>query len=112
MYHDRGSPAPFFMIPLPTQTQLYRIRYTIDVLLEQQVWLAEQTESSLASAQDLIQSRYHHALELVSGWSDVQRLVDALPEKSFERLDLQDEIDQGIMGAHRLRDHYARHISQ
>ena len=103
----------FLLNPLPTLTQLSRIRYTIDVLLQQQTWLALRfAEITPSSDPQLTRSCHLHAADLLSGWTDVQRLVGSLMLGSFERLEFQDEIDQGVAGLRSLTDRYSPRNTQ
>ena len=100
-----NSQDRFLLNPLPTLTQLSRIRYTIDVLSQQQICLAQRLEEITPSSNlSLVQSHHLHASDIVAGWQDVQRWVDGLPTDGFERLEFQDEIDQGVAGSQVIID--------
>jgi hypothetical protein len=113
MNHDRTAMDRSRLTVLPTLTQLSRIRHTIDVLLDQQAWLAEKlSEPDQPADLQLLRPRYLHATEISSGWDGVQRMVDELPADSLQRVEYQEEVDEGTAGSRYLIECFRQQSTQ
>ena len=83
---------------LPTATQLARIRRAISALAESESELRSclDADRRLGAAKSELKDRCTHALEIASGWDEVDSLVLSLPEDSLDRGLYQTDVDAGL----------------
>ena len=70
-----------------TLTELVRIRYTMEALIQSENSLREQlTEpDTWASYPAILHDHYRHALEILWGWEQLCQRIDMLPENFLDK---------------------------